>query len=87
MDLIPENPEELFHPIEVWIDEYFCNPAEITSNGICFEYNDNVASKYLFYIVHKVINVRLEIKTERLVIYCYYKADNEDIVEKGKVFL
>jgi hypothetical protein len=36
--LIPENAEDFFNPIEQWINEYFNNPAEITSVEISIEY-------------------------------------------------
>lgn len=84
--LIPENPEEFFYSIEEWINEYFCDPAKITRIEIYLEYINSAASKYLFYIVHKVINIRLENNTERFVVNWYYKNDDEDMLEKGKVF-
>jgi len=84
--LIPENAEEFFIPIEEWINEYFCNPAEITRIEICLEYINSTSSKYLFYIIHKIINIRLENNTEKFVINWYYRDEDEDILEKGTVF-
>jgi hypothetical protein len=34
---ISGNPLDFFNTIEEWIDEYFKNPAEITSVEICLE--------------------------------------------------
>ena len=36
--LISENAEDFFNPIEEWINEYFKNPADITTVEICIEY-------------------------------------------------
>jgi len=84
--LIPENAEEFFNPIEEWINEYFCNPAEITHIEICLEYINSTSSKYLFYIIHKIINIRLENNAEKFIINWYYRDEDEDILEKGTVF-
>jgi hypothetical protein len=84
--LIPENADEFFNPIEDWINEYFCDPAEITHIDISFEYINSTGTKYLFYIVHKIINIRLLNDTSRFKINWYYKNDDEDILEKGKLF-
>jgi Domain of unknown function (DUF1987). len=84
--LIPENAEEFFNPIEEWINEYFCNPAEITRIEICLEYINSTSSKYLFYIIHKIINIRLENNIERFIINWYYRDEDEDMLEKGTIF-
>jgi hypothetical protein len=84
--LIPENAEDFFNPIEEWINEYFCNSAEITCFEICLEYINSTGSKYLFYIIHKVINIRLQNDNKRFIINWYYRDEDEDILEKGKIF-
>lgn len=84
--LIPENAEDFFNPIEEWINEYFCNPAEITRIEICLEYINSTSSKYLFYIIHKIINIRLQNNIERFKINWYYKDEDEDMLEKGTIF-
>jgi hypothetical protein len=84
--LIPENAEEFFNPIEEWINEYFCNPAEITNIEICLEYINSTSSKYLFYIIHKIINIRLLNNTDRFIINWYYRDEDEDMLEKGTIF-
>lgn len=84
--LIPENAEEFFNPIEEWINEYFCNPAEITRIEICLEYINSTSSKYLFYIIHKIINIRLRNNIERFIINWYFKDEDEDMLEKGTIF-
>lgn len=84
--LIPENAEEFFNPIEEWINEYFCNPAEITCVEICLEYINSTGSKYLFYLIHKIINIRLQNNIKRFTINWYYRDEDEDILEKGRLF-
>ena len=84
--LIPENAEEFFIPIEEWINEYFCNPAEITHIEVYLEYINSTSSKYLFYIIHKIINIRLQNNIERFEINWYYKDEDEDMLEKGTIF-
>jgi hypothetical protein len=84
--LIPENADEFFNPIEEWINEYFCAPPEITRIDICLEYINSTGTKYLFYIVHKIITIRLLNNTDRFKINWYYKSDDEDILEQGRLF-
>jgi hypothetical protein len=84
--LIPENAEEFFKTIEEWVNEYFCNPAEITHIEICLEYINSTGSKYLFYLIHKIINIRLQNDTEKFIMNWYYRDEDEDILEKGRLF-
>lgn len=84
--LIPENADEFFNPIEDWINEYFCDPGEVTTIDICFEYINSTGTKYLFYIIHKIINIRLLNNPSRFKINWYFKSDDEDIRDKGKLF-
>jgi hypothetical protein len=55
--LIPENAIEFFNPIDEWINEYFCNPFEITCVEICLEYINSVGTKYLLKVIHKITHV------------------------------
>jgi len=84
--LIPENPDDFFKTIEEWINEYFCDPAEITHIEISLEYVNSAGSKYLFYLIHKIINIRLQNNIKRFVINWYYRDEDEDILEKGRFF-
>jgi hypothetical protein len=84
--LIPENAEEFFNPIEEWINEYFCDPAEITRIEFCLEYINSTGSKYLFYLIHKIINIRLQNDIRRFIVNWYYRDEDEDILEKGRLF-
>jgi hypothetical protein len=84
--LIPENAEDFFNPIEEWINEYFCDPAEVIHIEINLEYINSTGSKYLFYIIHKIINIRLLNDTSKFIVNWYYREEDEDILEKGRLF-
>jgi hypothetical protein len=84
--LIPENAMDFFNPIEEWINEYFCNPADITCVEIFLEYINSVGTKFLLDIIHKIIHIHLKNNKERLVINWYYKDEDEDMLEKGTYF-
>lgn len=84
--LIPENAEEFFKTIEEWINEYFCDPAEIIKIEICLEYINSTGSKYLFYLLHKIINIRLRNDVKKFIINWCYKEEDEDVLEKGRLF-
>ena len=84
--LIPENAEDFFIPIEKWIDEYFNNPAEITSVEICIEYINSAGTKYLLDLIHKITYIHLQKNTKKFVINWYYRDEDEDMLEKGRFF-
>jgi len=84
--LIPENAADFFYPIEEWINEYFKNPAEITCVEICLEYINSTGTKYLLDIIRKITYVHLGKKPEKFIINWYYNDEDEDILEKGRIF-
>ena len=84
--LIPENAEDFFNPIEEWINEYFKNPAEITCVEISLGYINSAGTKYLLYIIRKITHVHLKKSTKKFIINWYYNDEDEDILEKGKLF-
>jgi hypothetical protein len=84
--LIPENAEDFFNPIEAWINEYFCNPAEITCVEIYLEYINSVGTKYLLDLIHKITHIHLRKDNKKFIINWYYKDEDEDILEKGTFF-
>ncbi len=84
--LIPENAEDFFNPIEAWINEYFCNPAEITCVEIYLEYINSVGTKYLLDLIHKITHIHLRKNNKKFIINWYYKNEDEDILEKGTFF-
>jgi hypothetical protein len=84
--LIPENAIEFFNPIDEWINEYFCNPSDITCIEICFEYINSEGIKHLLDFFHKIIHIHLSNNKNKLKIDWYYKDDDEDMLEKGTFF-
>ena len=84
--LIPENAEDFFNPIEAWINEYFCNPTEITCVEIYLEYINSVGTKYLLDLIHKITHIHLRKNNKKFIINWYYKDEDEDILEKGTFF-
>ena len=84
--LIPENAEDFFHPIEDWINKYFKNPAEITSVEICLEYINSAGTKYLLDVIRKITHIYLRKNTKKFIINWYYNDEDEDILEKGRIF-
>jgi hypothetical protein len=84
--LIPENAEDFFHPIVEWIDEYFVSPAEVTSIEICLEYINSAGTRYLLEIIRNITHVHLGKNTRKFIINWCYTDEDEDILEKGKIF-
>ena len=84
--LIPENAEDFFNPIEEWINEYFNNSAEITCVEICIEYINSAGTKYLLDIIHRITHVHLNKNINKFIINWYYNDEDEDMLEKGKIF-
>lgn len=84
--LIPENAEDFFHPIVEWINEYFVNPAEVTCIEICLEYINSAGTRYLLDIFRHITHVHPGKNTRKFIINWYYNDDDEDILEKGRIF-
>jgi hypothetical protein len=84
--LIPENAKAFFNQVEELINEYFRNPVEITCVEICLEYINSTGSKYLLDIIRKIVHA-CPVKTDKkLIINWYYHDEDEDILEKGRIF-
>ena len=84
--LIPENAEDFFNPLEEWMDEYFRNPVETTCIEISLEYINSTGTKYLLDLIRKITHVHLRKNTSKFIINWYYNAEDEDILENGKIF-
>ena len=84
--LIPENAEDFFKPIEEWINEYFSNPAETTFVEICLDYINSAGTKYLLHIIHLITHIHLGNNKKKIIINWYYNDEDEDILEKGRLF-
>jgi hypothetical protein len=84
--LIPENAIEFFNPIDEWINEYFCNPSDITCIEICFEYINSKGIKHLLDLIHKIIHIHLKDNKKKLKIDWYYEDVDENMLETGTSF-
>jgi hypothetical protein len=84
--LIPENAEYFFNPIEDWINEYFKNPADITTVEICIEYINSTGTTYLLDFIHKITHIHLLKDNKKFIINWFYKDEDEDMLEKGRFF-
>jgi len=84
--LIPENAEDFFKPIEEWINEYFKNPADITTVEIRLEYINSTGTAYLLNLIHKITYIHLQKNTKKFKINWYYNDEDEDMLEKGRFF-
>jgi hypothetical protein len=84
--LIPENAENFFNPIEDWLNEYFKNPADITTVEIRLEYINSAGTMYLLDIIHKITYIHLQKNTNKFIINWHYKDEDEDMLETGRFF-
>ena len=84
--LIPGNAEYFFNPIEDWINEYFKNPADITTVEICIEYINSTGTTYLLDLIHKITHIHLRKNTKKFIIKWYYNDEDEDMLEQGTFF-
>jgi len=84
--LIPENADAFFNPIKEWINEYFCNPADITCVEIQLEYINSVGAKYLLDIIDKITHIHLKNNRNKFIINWYYEDVDEDMLEEGTLF-
>ena len=77
-----EDTNEFFKQIEVWIDEYICNPADITCVDFHLEYISTNNQKFYITLINKIKPIKL--KNKKYIINWYYDEGDEDILEKGE---
>jgi len=68
--------------IEAWIEEYICDPADITCIDFCLEYLSTNNQKFYITLIRKVEAIKLVNK--KYIINWYYEEGDEDILEKGE---
>jgi hypothetical protein len=73
---------DLSRQMEIWVDEYFCDPAELTCVDIYLEYFNEV-NLYVYISLLKKIKA-IELKNKKYIINWYYEEGDEDILEKGE---
>lgn len=76
------NVTELSRQIEDWVDEYICDPADVTSVDIYLEYFNGINLKIYMSLLKKIASVKL--KNKKYIINWYYEEGDEDILEKGE---
>ena len=68
--------------IDDWINEYICNPADLTRVDFHLEYLNTNNIKFYISLLKKIETIKL--KNKRFMINWYYEEGDEDILEKGK---
>jgi hypothetical protein len=81
---IHENVTDFFQPVEKWIDEYICDPADLTCVDISLEYFNSASAKVFILLLQKITFVSL--KNKKFIINWYYEDGDEDILERGQYF-
>ena len=81
---IHENTLDFYRPVEVWIDAYILDPAEVTCIDMNLEYFNSASAKFLIQIFQKISRVRL--KNKKFIVNWYYEEGDEDIYERGEYF-
>ena len=76
------NVTEFFKQIEDWVDEYICDPADLTCIDIYLEYVNTNDLKIYISLLKKITSIRL--KNKKYIINWYYEKGDEDILEKGE---
>jgi hypothetical protein len=76
------NASEFSEQIEEWVDEYICNPADLTSVDIYLEYFNAINFKIYFNLLKKIGSIKL--LNKKYIINWYYEEGDEDILEKGE---
>jgi hypothetical protein len=77
-----KNAAEFYKQIDIWIDAYINNPADITRIDIRLEYFNSANSMIFISLLRKIANVKL--KDKELTINWYYEEDDEDILAQGE---
>ena len=68
--------------LEVWIEEYICDPADITCVDFHLEYLSTNNQKFYITLLRKIEPIKL--KNKKYIINWYYEEGDEDILEKGE---
>ena len=77
-----KNAAEFYKQIENWVDEYICNPADLTCVDIYLEYFNGINSLIFNSLLRKISDVKL--KNKEFVINWYYEEDDDDILAQGE---
>jgi hypothetical protein len=76
------NVTEFSKQIEDWVEEYICDPADITCVDFHLEYLSTNNLKFYITLLRKIEPIKL--KNKKYIINWYYEEGDEDILEKGE---
>jgi hypothetical protein len=79
---IPEDAEIFYGPVLAWLENYYNNPAPVTSVDIKLEYVNSGSSKYLLELF-RIVGRNYRNGHECLVIW-YYEEEDEAIQDLGE---
>ena len=68
--------------LEVWIEEYICDPADITCVDLYLEYLSTNNQKFYTMLLNRLEPIKL--MNKKYIINWYYEEGDEDILEKGE---
>jgi hypothetical protein len=76
------NVDDFTKQLEVWIEEYICDPADITCVDFHLEYLSTNNQKFYITLLRKIEPIKL--MNKKYIINWYYEEGDEDILEKGE---
>jgi hypothetical protein len=76
------NVTEFSRQIEDWVNEYICDPADLTCVDFYLDYLDGINLRIYISLLKNIATVKL--KNKKYIINWYYEEDDEDILEKGE---
>jgi len=79
---IPDDAEEFFNRILVWLEDYVSNPNEITEVKIDLEYFNISSSKRILFLFYKLNELNEKGKDVKII--WYYNEEDEDMFEVGQ---
>jgi len=81
---ISEDAKGFYDEVNLWIDEYLKEPADVTSVEVTLEYFNSASAKQIIMILQKLLLLTLQHK--KLNVNWFYEEGDEDILEKGEYF-
>lgn len=76
---IPENPFDLFYPLQKWVKEYVKAPAPTTEIHLALDYFNTSSSKLIYELLKP-----FELISASSKVHWYYSADDEETLMAGE---
>jgi hypothetical protein len=80
--VFPENPDEFFGPLLVWLKNYSENPAVHTSLTIFLSYFNSTSSEYIFRLCKAIESIAAGQNNSSII--WEYEAEDEDMKQIGE---